>query len=90
MTEESYISSIIIQAKSSDLESIATHLSIQTHLDIAAVDKAANKIIVVIDVPSSELTQHIIEDIKTFDGVYSVAMVYNHVEQAHFLDEETQ
>ncbi len=88
MANESHISSVIVLIKPHYIERFTSTISSISNLEITITDHTQGKVIVVIEAPSTKLTQNYIEMIKECDGVMSVIMVYHHAEETKFLEEQ--
>lgn len=85
---EVHISSLIIQAPQTYFSALQSTLGQFPRLEIAAIDAAKGKIIVVFEANTLLELDQMMATIKDLEGVITVTLVYHHVDQQSALEED--
>lgn len=87
MLDETHISSFIINTNPPHLQAVCSSLTRINTIEIACLDSDSGKIVIVIEACSLNSVNRCIEQIKFWQGVMSVTLIYHHAEHSQRLEE---
>ena len=89
MYDEVHIAGVIVHAAAAEVAAVKRHLALLPKTQVHAAG-ADGRLVVTIETDSTQRTLDCLDAVRALPGVFNVALVYQHAEDAAAMDEEVQ
>lgn len=89
MSDEVHIAGIIVHSAPAQVAAVRSHIAMLPRAQVHAAG-ADGRLVVTLETDSTKRTLDTMDALRVLPGVFNVALVYQHAEDAAAMDEEVQ